>query len=1670
GILVEADKVTEQGNFLGVSSDASSAAANVDSGVKVTNASGAQIGGAALEHRNLVSSNGYTGVFFTQVSNSNIQGNLIGTDAAGVGGLANGSYGVQVATGGTGNRVGGTGAGEGNLISSTWATTITGSGTRVAVLGNVIRDTGNGLGIDLGNNAVTNNDANDVDTGANTLQNYPVLTSAASNGVSTVIAGTLNATANSWFRIEFFSSDTANNRGHGDAQVYLGFANVATDASGNASFTATLATGVAAGHVVTATATAADAGYGTFTATSEFSANVTAVAFGLTSNGGGASASIDVVENTTAVTTVAATGSGVTYAISGGADAARFAIDTSTGVLTFVAAPDFETPIDVGADNVYDVIVQASAGALTDTQAIAVTVTDVSSALVVTTAVDNNDAGIATGATYTAEWLNANKGADGFISLREAIIAANNTAGADGIAFNIAGAGVHTIGLTSALPTITDVLTIDGYTQPGTSVNTAAVGTNAVLLIELNGAGAGTDALGLSLQPGSAGSTIRGLVIDRFDGGGIWVGSNNATLAGNFIGTDPSGLVAQANGKTAAAVGGIRVNVASGATIGGAALSDRNLIAGNNYFDIYFSGGTNSTIRGNVIGANASATATLSTVPIAAVGFTNGSTGNVLGGAAAGQGNVIAGGRSNVVLTGGTSSQASILGNLMYGANAGSQMAIDLDNDGVTANDLGDADSGQNALQNFPVLTGAHTDGAGSATVTGTLNTSANTYLRVEFFAIASGSASSSGHGGAQRFLGYVNVLTDASGNASFGTTLPATLAEGEKVSATATVSNASYDAYAATSEFAANITATSALVLSSNGGGASASVSVPETTTAVTTVTATGAGLSYSIVGGPDAARFTIDSSSGALAFASAPDYETPTDSGANNTYDVIVQVANGAQFATQAIAVTVTDVSSALVVTATADNNDAGIVAGNAAETAEWLNAHKGADNAISLREALIAANNSPATTSVGFELTGVAGSFGEYAIHLASNLPVITKPVMIDGSTQPGTTAAGHPLVVIDGQGVAGYGFMFDNGSDGSTLKGLVIRDIAGTAVLVLPGSDGDTISGNYIGAYRADGSDGGSTLQNAGNGIQVQGANTTISGNLIGGNTAYGVYLLDGSDGSTVTGNLIGLNKTGTAAMASNGLAGILTAGSATNLTIGGTSGAARNVVSGHTLYGVWIGAAGSATVQGNYIGTDASGTLDLGNAFYGAIFTGGSVAFGGTAAGAGNLVSGNDQGGVYALNTSDVLPGNPVGLNAGGNAALANGGFGVRVSTVNASTIGGSAAGAGNTISGNNGPGLWLSSTPNPGHTVQGSFIGLGADHTTLLGNTGAGIRVEAGYARIGGGSAGQGNTIAGNGGAGVAVVHSYTGNLISANAIHANTGPGIDLGDDGATPNDPGDGDTGANFLNNTPVITSATTSSVTATVQGTYDTYPASQPISMQFFASSSAGTGGTGEGKRYLGSLSITPTGGIVAFTATGLAPVAIGEWITGTGTYGDYPGTSEFSLAVQATPSNAAPTLVPMAPVLTSITEDQTTNGGQTVASFAGASITEPDGTGLPYGIALTATTSGNGSWQYSTNGGTAWSAIGAVSGTSALLLRSTDLVRFVPDGLNGTTASLTSRAWDQTSGSAGNQVDAATSAGGDTAFSTATDTATLTVTAVNDAPVITSDGGGASSAVT
>src|SRR5262249_1991880 len=228
-------------------------------------------------------------------------------------------------------------------------------------------------------------------------------------------------------------------------------------------------------------------------------------------------------------------------------------------------------------------------------------------------------------AVFTVTSANNNGGG----TLRQAIANANGSAGADTIVFNILPAGTYTINLTSALPAITEAVTIDGTTQPGYVAGGPP-------RIELNGAGAGAVA-GLHVAAGVS-VTIKSLCINRFTTGIRLTGSSN-TIQGSYIGTDPTGAIARAN-----QVGiYVRSNLNQ---IDGTSTAGPNVISGNSSDGIQIDGGTgagdNNVIQGNYIGVNAAGGA----------GLGNGSNGvsllaaaanNTIGGTAASARNVISG-------------------------------------------------------------------------------------------------------------------------------------------------------------------------------------------------------------------------------------------------------------------------------------------------------------------------------------------------------------------------------------------------------------------------------------------------------------------------------------------------------------------------------------------------------------------------------------------------------------------------------------------------------------------------------------------------------------------------------------------------------------------------------------------------------------------------------------------------------------------------------------------------------------------------------------------------------------------------------------------------------------------------------------------------------------------
>jgi CSLREA domain-containing protein len=245
-------------------------------------------------------------------------------------------------------------------------------------------------------------------------------------------------------------------------------------------------------------------------------------------------------------------------------------------------------------------------------------------------------------------------------TLRAAIQEANAHSGADTIRFGITSSS-KVIRPTSALPTITEKLTINGYSQSGSSANTLATGDNAVLKIVVDGTNAGASATGLFVQ--ASGVLVKGLVIEHFSGFPVQIRGANNVISGNFIGTQADGVTPAGNGS------GVFVVDSPGTTIGGAAAA-RNVIAGNGGTGITLIRSSNSTIKGNYIGTDSSGST--------AIGNTGGginvdsSTNVTIGGSTAGAGNVISGNDHAGILFQTNSDAATVQGNRIGTSATGS--------------------------------------------------------------------------------------------------------------------------------------------------------------------------------------------------------------------------------------------------------------------------------------------------------------------------------------------------------------------------------------------------------------------------------------------------------------------------------------------------------------------------------------------------------------------------------------------------------------------------------------------------------------------------------------------------------------------------------------------------------------------------------------------------------------------------------------------------------------------------------------------------------------------------------------------------------------------------------------------------------------------------------------
>ena len=279
-IFLDGSGAAIEGNFIGTDPTGTQARANSSAGVSVFGGGANTIGGREAAAHNLISGN-FRGISIASNTGNTIQGNLIGTNKDGTdtpNSLGNTLAGLSISSS---NNIVGSAAGDNDLDSNLIAFNgdegvFIFSGTGNRILNNRIHSNGK-LGINLeggteDSNGVTKNDgrARDRDTGANNLQNFPVLTSATTAGGTTTIKGKLRSTPRVTFIIQFFSSLQKDPSGFGEGMEFMGERRVTTDREGRGSFT--FKTGAITGAFVTTTATRFDPTILLPTDTSEFSA------------------------------------------------------------------------------------------------------------------------------------------------------------------------------------------------------------------------------------------------------------------------------------------------------------------------------------------------------------------------------------------------------------------------------------------------------------------------------------------------------------------------------------------------------------------------------------------------------------------------------------------------------------------------------------------------------------------------------------------------------------------------------------------------------------------------------------------------------------------------------------------------------------------------------------------------------------------------------------------------------------------------------------------------------------------------------------------------------------------------------------------------------------------------------------------------------------------------------------------------------------------------------------------------------------------------------------------------------------------------------------------------------------------------------------------------------
>ena len=799
-------------------------------------------------------------------------------------------------------------------------------------------------------------------------------------------------------------------------------------------------------------------------------------------------------------------------------------------------------------------------------------------------------------------------------------------------------------------------------------------------------------------------------------------GSNSNIIIGNFVGTDFSGTARIGN-----TLSGVRIaEGASSNTIGGITAADRNVISGNGNtpaagrHGILIDGlGTNSNVvLGNFVGVDVTGNVALGNLR-QGIAITNSAANNIVGGTAAGAANVISGNTVTGVYVQNATGTV-IVGNLI-GVGADGVTALGNGQDGVTI------ESSTNT-----------TIGGTNASARNII--SANTVYGLRIFG-----STSTGNLVQGNYIGL-----DVTGTLDRGNTSDGVLIE-----------------LGANSNTIGGSTAARRNVISGNNGDG---IEINDSDNTI--VIGNYVGLNAAGTGRVQNTLNGVLITNTAISNRIGTDGDGVNDLGERN-------VISGNASGTMANVNLITS----------HDNIVAGNYIGtNAAGTGIVTNPGRGVRVATSSINNRIGTDGSNDAFNAS-ERNVIAGHSGNGVYVVGSNQNVVAgNYVGLDatGATVFGNSADGISVELAASNRI---GTNADGIADG--LEGNVVAGSGGIGIAIINNSTLNVIAGNRVGTNAA----GTAAMPNTIGGVVV-GANATYNtiggsgpgaGNLVSGNTGPGVWILrtfnattyPPSPNNTIQGNIVGLDASGTLALGN--AQGILV--DEPDTTIGGAADGARNVVSGNLLSGIEIaGTATNVVVQGNYIGTDITGTLDVGNSLDGIrVSNAPGNTIGGTANGARNVISGNDLAGVNitgAASANNNVLGNYIGVDSLGTVAVSNQQGIILSNGANHNTIGGTVANARNLISGNANYGVYLLDVGTQNNSVSGNYIGTNATGTGAIPNQ-VGVVLTSGASNnmVGGTSVGAGNLISGNSGsAGVylsavgTTLNTIAGNLIGTNA------------------------------------------------------------------------------------------------------------------------------------------------------------------------------------------------------------------------------------------------------------------------------------------------------------